>query len=848
VNISTQFKLAGLGSAIAVVAAGAVLLSASRQVEQELAKNHVAEQALNGVTALRYLTLEYILHHEERSRAQWQLRHTSLSKLLADGSDFPDTRDREALANLRHTSDSIGALFSRIVATHQDRLSGATSVAILDELEARLVGQITNKTQTMITDVFGLSERSRSGVLAAQQRLIVSVAASALVVLLAVGALVFLALRWVVAPLAVLRDGTELVGGGNLDHRLRITSKDELGQLGRAFDDMTEKLQRTTVSRDELASVNQALESEILVRRQAERRAQAQLERLNLLQHITRAIGERQDLDSIFQVVVRSLEDELPVDFACLCLYDPIDHALTVRRVGVKSGPLALDLAMTERSHIDIDKNGLSRCVRGELVYEPDIAEVPFPFPMRLAGGGLRSLVVAPLQVESQVFGVLVAARLAAEAFSSGECEFLLQLSQHVALASHQAQLHGALQQAYEDLRQTQQAVMQQERLRALGQMASGIAHDINNALSPVALYTESLLEREPGLSPRTRDYLETIQRAVEDVSQTVARMREFYRQRETQLVLEPVALNQLVQQVIDLTRARWSDIPMQRGIVVEVRADLGGELPAIMGVESEIREALINLILNAVDAVPNGGAVTLRTRTMTKAEDCTPTAVELTVTDNGIGMDEETRRRCLEPFFTTKGERGTGLGLAMVYGVIQRHSAEVEIESAPGRGTSVHLRFAVPQESKAAAPAPKRGQPAPTRLRLLLIDDDPLLLKSLRDTLEADGHVITVANGGAEGIATFRATCNGNQPFAAVISDLGMPNIDGRRVAAAIKAASPETPVILLTGWGQRLLSEDDIPNHVDRVLSKPPKLREVRDALSECCATAAGADRVGD
>ena len=125
---------------------------------------------------------------------------------------------------------------------------------------------------------------------------------------------------------------------------------------------------------------------------------------------------------------------------------------------------------------------------------------------------------------------------------------------------------------------------MQQERLRALGQMASGIAHDINNALSPVALYTESLLEQEPGLSPRARDYLETIQRAVEDVSHTVARMKDFYRQREPQLTLMPVKLNQLVQQVIDLTRARWHDVPQQRGIVIQVRTDLAIDLPPVMG------------------------------------------------------------------------------------------------------------------------------------------------------------------------------------------------------------------------------------------------------------------------
>ena len=352
---------------------------------------------------------------------------------------------------------------------------------------------------------------------------------------------------------------------------------------------------------------------DITDRKLAQARLQAQLERLTLLDQITRAIGERQDLQSIYQVAIRSLEERLPVDFACVCRYDAVDNALTVIRVGAYSQALAMEIAMDEQSRIEIDQNGLSRCVRGELVYEADIQQIPFPFPQRLARGGLRSLVVAPLQSESRVFGILVAARQLPQSFSSGDCEFLRQLSTHVALAAQQAELHGALQQAYDDLRQTQQTVIQQERLRALGQMASGIAHDINNALSPVALYTESLLEREPHLSERGRGYLVTIARAIDDVAATVARMREFYRQREPQLLPTPVQLNPLVQQVLDLTRARWSDMPQQRGTVIRLETDLAPDLPAILGVESDVREALINLVFNAVDAMPDGGVLTLR-------------------------------------------------------------------------------------------------------------------------------------------------------------------------------------------------------------------------------------------
>jgi len=567
---------------------------------------------------------------------------------------------------------------------------------------------------------------------------------------------------------------------------------------------------------------------DISERKRAEKKVMMHLVRLELLGVITRAIGQRQDLGSIFQVVIRSLEDNFPIDFGCVCLHDPVDDMLDVASVGIGSEMLAAELGLPERARIPTDQNGLARVVKGKLVYEPDIGQVAFPFPRQLARGGLRALVAAPLMLESKVFGVLIAARRAPHSFSSGDCEFLRQLSEHVALAANQAETHGALQRAYDDLRQTQQAILQQERLRALGEMAGGIAHDINNALSPMALYTDALLEREQRLSAQGRGYLQIIQRAIDDVTQTVARMREFSRHREPQLVLAPIQVNRLVEQVIDLTRARWSDIPQQNGVVIEMERDLQPELPDFMGVESEVRDALTNLMFNAVDAMPAGGLMTLRTGIA--ADDA---SIYVEVCDSGIGMDEDTRRRCLEPFFTTKGERGNGLGLAMVYGMVRRHSADIDIRSMVGLGTTVRLSF--PRQSASIPPAGEPAAAAPSLpcLRILVVDDDPLLLKSLRDTLEGDGHEVTTANGGQSGIDDFRAALEQGAAFDVVISDLGMPYVDGRRVASSIKDLSPATPVILLTGWGQRLVAESDVPAHVDRVLGKPPKLGQLREAL---------------
>ena len=582
-------------------------------------------------------------------------------------------------------------------------------------------------------------------------------------------------------------------------------------------------------------------------RRSAQRRVQSQFERLSLLQQITHAIGERQDLPSIFQVVVRTLEDQLPIDFGCVCRYDPVDKLLTVMSGGLRSQPLSLELAMTEQARIDANENGVSRCLRGQLIYEPDLELVHSPLAQRLARNGLRSLVIAPLLTESNLFGALLVARREPGGFSSADCEFLRQLSEHTALAAHQSQLYGALQSAYQDLRQTQQVVMQQERLRSLGQMASGIAHDINNAISPVALYTESLLETEPGLSARARQYLQTIQQAIGDVAETVGRMREFYRKREPETALAAVHLNKLVQQAVDLTRARWSDMSRQHGIDIRLQTELAADAPAVLGLESEIRDALTNLIFNAVDAMPSGGTLTLRTQfdsggTASRRSSAQP-RVDVEVSDTGIGMDEVTRAKCLEPFFTTKGERGTGLGLAMVYGMVQRHGAAIDIESEVTKGTTIRLGFPVPATRVAGATSVRPAPPVLSRMRILIVDDDPLLLESLRTTLEGDGHAVTVATGGQEGIDMFCAGGDGGKRFSVVITDLGMPRVDGRKVAGAVKAASAATPVILLTGWGLGLAADGDVPAHVDCMLGKPPKLTELREALSRCC----GVDRVG-
>jgi signal transduction histidine kinase/ActR/RegA family two-component response regulator len=403
-----------------------------------------------------------------------------------------------------------------------------------------------------------------------------------------------------------------------------------------------------------------------------------------------------------------------------------------------------------------------------------------------------------------------------------------------------QARSRTELQAAYDELRQTQESVVQQERLRALGQMASGIAHDVNNALSPVLAFSELLLKKEPNLSASAKKHLTNIRVSAEDIAQIVARLGEFYRRHENSEALHPVSPAKLMEQVKELTSPCWHDIPESHGVAIQVQSQFDQFLPSLYCNEYEIREALTNIILNSVDAMPKGGLITLSARSVSLpdalGQNGKATHVILEVSDNGIGMDENTRQHCLEPFFSTKRLRGgSGLGLAMVYGTAQRHRGRVEIESEVNKGTTVRLILPLspPPQSKAALVG---GAAQPDRsLRVLFIDDEPLLREMIEEVLSFHQHKVESAEGGEAGIAMFdRAKANG-QPFDVVITDLGMPGMDGKQVADRVKTSSPKTPVILLTGWGMMLDQKGPGMSNVDAMMNKPPRVDDLLQVLAK-------------
>jgi signal transduction histidine kinase len=370
------------------------------------------------------------------------------------------------------------------------------------------------------------------------------------------------------------------------------------------------------------------------------------------------------------------------------------------------------------------------------------------------------------------------------------------------------------------ELRETQQQIVKQERLRAFGEMAGGIVHDFNNALMSVIGYSELLLHDDEQLAdiPTTRRFLKIINTAGQDASHVISMLRDFYRPREAIDLFSLVDLNDIIEQSVPLTQPKWKDHALSEGREIALKLDLG-KLPAISGNASDLREIATNLVFNAVDAMPNGGTITLRS--LADAGD-----VIFEVIDTGVGMSEAVRQRCLEPFFSTKGEKGTGLGLSMVFGIVKRHEGTVEIESEEGKGTVFRIRF--PGQVMLEDMVPEDDFKMDRSLNVLVVDDEPIARDVISRYLVTDGHRVVTAINGPEAIDRVRT-----ESFDLLITDHSMPGMNGVQLAAAVRQMRPRQPIILATGFGEGRVESGELQGDIDLVIRKPVPRRELRRAL---------------
>jgi signal transduction histidine kinase len=380
------------------------------------------------------------------------------------------------------------------------------------------------------------------------------------------------------------------------------------------------------------------------------------------------------------------------------------------------------------------------------------------------------------------------------------------------------------LQKALEELHATQRQVIQQERLRALGKMAGGVAHDFNNALIPILGYAELLIERSELLDDRAvaLKYLRLMRTAARDATAVVGRLREFYRQRDETELFEPVDLPEALIEAISMTQPRWHDEALAEGLHIVVEQDFQ-PVPTIACHSGEIREVVTNLLFNAVDALPQGGRIVVRTYSREQK-------AVFEVQDDGIGMTEEVRARCLEPFVTTKGERGTGLGLAMVYGIVQRHHGEIEIESKLGEGTLVRVQLPFYRGINAAQATD--GTSVSSKLRILLVDDEQVVREVIALFLRHQAHEVEVTPSALEALRLVR-----EQKFDLVITDHAMPGMTGGNFVATLRSAGFQIPILMLTGFGELMTTSDSIPTGVTKLVNKPVTMEDLRSAIAAIC-----------
>ncbi|OGG46231.1 MAG: hypothetical protein A3F84_28745 [Candidatus Handelsmanbacteria bacterium RIFCSPLOWO2_12_FULL_64_10] len=542
-------------------------------------------------------------------------------------------------------------------------------------------------------------------------------------------------------------------------------------------------------------------------------------ERLQTMNDFAHTVGGTLDLDSILQALVGEVPHALSCGWCAVVKHLPAEGAFSVRAAW--SQRAALTAAGATASGASASEMVLDT---GSYYFAQDTRDSGIPPLVGLPLQAVSSYLSVPIRVDDMFWGTLDVGFDEPGAVSQDRIEFLEAVASHLSAAIRNADLHSRLRDAFDEIKVAQAQIVQQERLSALGQMASGIAHDFNNTLAPILGFSELLLDSLEGLDEKSRGYLEVIRTAAGDAAGVVRRLREFYRPNDAGEEFETIDLNGVVEQTLLLTQPRWKDQMLGGGKALRVESDLEPRA-TVLGSGSQLREALMNVILNAVDALSEGGHITVSTHSEERG-------VLLEVRDTGPGMSEEVRSRCLEPFFSTKGTRGTGLGLPMVYGVVQRHHGSLDIASEIGVGTTV--RIWLPSASESVPARERRTAPdAEGPLRILVVDDEPAVREFVAASLVADGHYVETADDGSDGLQRFHSG-----QFDLVLTDRAMPRMNGDQLAAAVKAASPQTPVILLTGFGDLMEPLGDRPAGVDLVLSKPVGLRALREGVVQAAA----------
>jgi nitrogen-specific signal transduction histidine kinase/ActR/RegA family two-component response regulator len=363
------------------------------------------------------------------------------------------------------------------------------------------------------------------------------------------------------------------------------------------------------------------------------------------------------------------------------------------------------------------------------------------------------------------------------------------------------------------------------EKLGAIAEMASGVAHDFNNALAAILGNTQLLLYTAK--DEETKETLQTIAKVAQDSAHTVRRLQDFTKKRVPQ-ELSSVDVNAVIKDAIEITKPKWKDEAQSKGVPIDIVSTFE-EIPPVAGNDSELRGVLTNMILNAIEAMPEGGKIEISTSKKKGG-------VIIQISDTGIGIAEEVKKKIFEPFFTTKPFTNTGLGLSMSYGIVKRFGGEIEVVSEQGYGTTFTIILPVRETEKKQAISPqmiKQGRQA----RILVIDDEEVVRSVLSRTLANVNHQVTLAADGEKGVQLFK-----EGTFDIVLTDLGMPGMSGWEVCRMIKKISPDTPVGMITGWGAEMSQSKMDEYGLDFLIPKPFDLNQILNVVAETMESRGG------
>ncbi len=542
------------------------------------------------------------------------------------------------------------------------------------------------------------------------------------------------------------------------------------------------------------------------------------IKQLTTLYEIGKQLSSTLDLDELLQKALFLLKEQWGYPLCTILLLDQEKNELYIRKV------IGVDPEEVKHLRFRVGVDGIVGWVaqQGEPLYVPDVSR---DSRYILGLPEVKSEAAFPIKVRDRVIGVLDIESYERSPFDEESLKTLSSFCSQIGIFIENAQLFSELKQTLIELKKAQDQMIQIEKLRAMGEMASGVAHDFNNVLAVILGNIQLLLHQFHQLgAEEIQERLKVIEKASKDGAETVRRIQEFTGIRRDSTFIS-LNLNEILQEVATITEPRWKDQAQQKGIQIQLHLQLG-EVSPIMGNPSELREVLTNMVFNAVDAMPYGGKITLSTHP--HSEDW----VEVRVSDTGIGMSEEVKKRVFDPFFTTKGVGSSGLGLSVSYGIIKRHGGEILIESESGKGTTfiIHLPKGYEEERGEVEKKGVRALEQKRQARILVIDDEDPVREVLAKILLSKGHQVAVASNGEEGIERFK-----QEEFDLVFTDLGMPKISGWEVGKRIKQLNPKIPVAMITGWGMELNREKMKESGIDLVVSKPFSFEQVVEIVSE-------------